>query len=161
MLAMFRPTYRIAIACNVRMTRPDASTTVVRIETHARSHAITTSRHTVERLHRSAHGVERLVHALAAQTRIPARREDEERAAFPRVQSTMLRTRATQPPANAGAPDASAPRGNHADEPRALAIPRSSPPPPLPASELSRVTEHVLRQLDRRVLSYRERTGQI
>jgi len=30
---------------------------------------------------------------------------------------------------------------------------------PLPAHELSRVTEHVLRTLDRRVLSYRERTG--
>lgn len=31
----------------------------------------------------------------------------------------------------------------------------------LPAQELARVTEHVLRTLDRRVLSYRERTGQI
>jgi hypothetical protein len=31
----------------------------------------------------------------------------------------------------------------------------------LPAAELSRVTEHVIRQLDRRVLSYRERMGQL
>ncbi|MFL6653949.1 MAG: hypothetical protein ACJ8KA_04085 [Sulfurifustis sp.] len=31
----------------------------------------------------------------------------------------------------------------------------------LPAQELSRVTDHVLQQLDRRVLSYRERTGRI
>ena len=31
----------------------------------------------------------------------------------------------------------------------------------LPAQELSRVTEHVIRQLDQRVLSYRERTGRI
>ena len=32
---------------------------------------------------------------------------------------------------------------------------------PLPPHELSRVTEHVLRTLDRRVLSYRERSGRI
>ena len=32
---------------------------------------------------------------------------------------------------------------------------------PLPAHELSRVTEHVLRTLDHRVLSYRERNGQV
>ena len=31
----------------------------------------------------------------------------------------------------------------------------------LPPQELSRVTEHVLRTLDRRVLSYRERSGRI
>jgi hypothetical protein len=31
----------------------------------------------------------------------------------------------------------------------------------LPAEELSRVTDHVLRTFDRRVLSYRERTGQV
>jgi hypothetical protein len=31
----------------------------------------------------------------------------------------------------------------------------------LPPHELSRVTEHVLRTLDRRVLSYRERSGRI
>jgi hypothetical protein len=31
----------------------------------------------------------------------------------------------------------------------------------LPAQELSRVTDHVIRQLDQRVLSYRERTGRI
>lgn len=34
-------------------------------------------------------------------------------------------------------------------------------PSPVPPNELSRITEHVLRTLDRRVLSYRERTGQI
>jgi hypothetical protein len=33
--------------------------------------------------------------------------------------------------------------------------------PTLPLQELSRVTEHVIKQLDRRVLSYRERTGRI
>jgi hypothetical protein len=32
---------------------------------------------------------------------------------------------------------------------------------PLPAAELTRVTDHVIRQLDQRVLSYRERTGRI
>ena len=31
----------------------------------------------------------------------------------------------------------------------------------LPPQELSRVTDHVIRQLDRRVLSYRERTGEL
>jgi hypothetical protein len=29
----------------------------------------------------------------------------------------------------------------------------------LPSAELARVTEHVIRELDHRVLSYRERTG--
>ena len=59
---------------------------------------------------------------------------------------------------------------------QAIAMPsatRHTPPPsprapifanairPLPADELLRVTEHVLRTLDRRVLSWRERTGQL
>ncbi|HEU4602355.1 MAG TPA: hypothetical protein VFS24_10320 [Steroidobacteraceae bacterium] len=34
-------------------------------------------------------------------------------------------------------------------------------PASLPANELARVTDHVIKQLDRRVLSYRERTGRI
>jgi hypothetical protein len=37
----------------------------------------------------------------------------------------------------------------------------AAPPVVLPTDELSRVTEHVLRTLDRRVLSHRERTGQL
>jgi hypothetical protein len=32
---------------------------------------------------------------------------------------------------------------------------------PLPAQELARVTDHVLAQLDRKVLSFRERHGRI
>jgi hypothetical protein len=46
------------------------------------------------------------------------------------------------------------------DEPVSL-IPAQRTPASLPANELARVTDHVIKQLDRRVLSYRERTGRI
>jgi hypothetical protein len=46
------------------------------------------------------------------------------------------------------------------DEPVSL-IPAQRTSASLPANELARVTDHVIRQLDRRVLSYRERTGRI
>jgi hypothetical protein len=46
------------------------------------------------------------------------------------------------------------------DEPVSL-LPAQRTPASLPANELARVTDHVIKQLDRRVLSYRERTGRI
>ena len=83
----------------------------------------------------------------------------ERRAAFPRVHLTLVRTQPA-PVAPAMQPDParlpSAPRGA-----RAPGLARGAAFAPLPPDELSRVTEHVLRTLDRRVLSYRERTGQV
>jgi hypothetical protein len=66
-------------------------------------------------------------------------------------------------------PAASPARAEPLPPPQAAAEPAARAParrPPatawvLPAEELSRVTDHVLRTFDRRVLSYRERTGQV
>ena len=73
-------------------------------------------------------------------------------------------------PASAPRADVAPPRRDA--EPPLAERPRAPAPPSaasaaaadafaLPAQELSRVTEHVIRQLDQRVLSYRERTGRI
>lgn len=96
-----------------------------------------------------------------------------------RVERTLRETPATPPqrlpmtlargPAPVPRADAPAPRGQ-AEPPtperaRSTAWPsaaaRAESALKLPAQELSRVTEHVIRQLDQRVLSYRERTGRI
>lgn len=82
----------------------------------------------------------------------------------PRVSMTLARGPSPAPLANAPAP-------RHEAEPPRLERPRTAASPSaaaqaegglrLPAQELSRVTEHVIHQLDQRVLSYRERTGRI
>jgi len=77
---------------------------------------------------------------------------------IPPVPRTMVRT-----PAAAGSPDRTQAPGTRPPLPehRVSAPTRVAAAAfgPLPADELSRVTEHVLRTLDRRVLSYRERNG--
>lgn len=88
-----------------------------------------------------------------------------------RIERQMLFPRVTQIVARAHA--APAARGNAAlHAPPQVLEPRSAPrtsaahtvaivAPALPPAELSRVTDHVIQQLDRRVLSYRERMGQV
>ncbi len=91
---------------------------------------------------------------------VVAIRRAEASALFPRVAATLARTRAAQPvpPQSAAAP-ASAPPSRALHAMHGFSTPQTLAP--LPAAELSRVTEHVIRQLDKRVVSYRERTGQV
>ncbi len=99
-----------------------------------------------------------LVRPAAMVTRV------ERQVLFPRVNVTLAR----QPGASAARRESVGPDGPplplpvRADPraPRAAEL-RTLEPFSLPAQELSRVTDHVIRQLDRRVLSYRERTGRI
>jgi hypothetical protein len=95
-------------------------------------------------------------------TRPPELRRETARA-FPRLGTTVVRAPATavaaadaasarQDPARAGTSGGRAERDAPARAGNAIS---------LPPRELSRVTDHVLRQLDRRVLSYRERLGRI
>ena len=86
----------------------------------------------------------------------------ERQTFFPRV--TQVVARAPAAPAVRG--DAALHAPPQFVEPRSA--PRTSAPhteaivaPALPPAELSRVTDHVIQQLDRRVLSYRERMGQV
>jgi hypothetical protein len=92
----------------------------------------------------------------------PARREGA--ATYPRVDFTMVRTPAAVAAAAVRAAAGPAPiteRTAAAGQPRREAVRQAFEPAGLPPQELSRVTDHVIRQLDRRVLSYRERTGRI
>jgi hypothetical protein len=95
-------------------------------------------------------------------TRLLMMQRIERQALFPRVTQVLAR------PALAAASlgQAAGPGASRADEPRPGPLPgtpRGAAPAAsaLPALELARVTDHVIRQLDRRVLSYRERTGQL
>jgi hypothetical protein len=79
-------------------------------------------------------------------------------AALPRLELTTLRAQPAPPP-RGGAPEGP---GRPPPLPAQPSVRTpAAPPVVLPADELSRVTEHVLRTLDRRVLSHRERTGQL
>ena len=87
----------------------------------------------------------------------------ERQIVYPRISLTMVRT---QPAL--GTPKESTPHhpSTPADRNRATRLAASARQAAveafsLPAQELSRVTEHVIQTLDRRVLSYRERTGQL
>jgi hypothetical protein len=131
----------------------------VRIERehHTRERAQT---RIVQRLEsRFVHRVAAIAASQAATMSAHPRREVAS-ARFSRLAMTLARPRA---PAPASLPPAMAGAQTHADRTGTHAPPRSPSAAlaPLPAHELSRVTEHVLRTLDRRVLSYRERTGQL
>lgn len=90
-----------------------------------------------------------------------------QRQAAPRVETVMLRTQPTG--ANAAAAAVAATGASlAAASPRpgttqAPSTPSASPAAPLvlPAREMSRLTDHVIRQLDHRVLSWQERTGRV
>ncbi len=88
-------------------------------------------------------------------------RHIERQAFFPRVTQILARAPAA---ANIARQAASPPAAPEPEPwPRSLGgKPRGAPPAAssLAAVELARVTDHVIRQLDQRVLSYRERTGQ-
>lgn len=111
---------------------------------------------------------ERLVQRLAAsppQRALPRAAmvtRVEQRHVFPRVQSTLVRAQPSVPPAARMPANPSAVA--------ALDLRSSSAPPrmrtiaaplTLAPQELSRLTDHVIRQLDHRVLSYQERTGRV
>lgn len=84
----------------------------------------------------------------------------EQRQVFPRVQLTLVRREAAAPARDATpAALASSVRRQAAGLP-GLAPSAAAPAPlVLPPQELARVTDHVLGTLDRRVLSWQERTG--
>jgi hypothetical protein len=118
----------------------------------------------VDRSHSATHTM-RLTRVEAAVQRVAAtivQRHDHYRrvelpAVFQRVTQTMVRREAaavakSEPPA---APHTPALRAR-VDVAAAL---RTSTPASIAPEELRRVTNHVISELDRRVLSYRERTG--
>ncbi len=84
----------------------------------------------------------------------------EQRNVYPRVPSMPMRVAIGPATLRADAPAVETPllaprRSAPADPPR----PVSSAVPPLAAQEVARITDHVIHQLDKRVLSYMERTG--
>ena len=86
----------------------------------------------------------------------------ERQTVFPRVAMTVVHS--ARPPAPD--PDTpAAPTVVHTRVADHVQIDRASRAPSeavtLPVQELARVTDHVIQQLDRRVLSYRERMGRI
>jgi hypothetical protein len=81
-------------------------------------------------------------------------------AQFPRLAMTLARPSAPAPVSSSPATPSHHTQGERSGTYAARGSPAAALAP-LPAEELSRVTEHVLRTLDRRVLSYRERTGQV
>ena len=97
---------------------------------------------------------ERVVRSRAMRVR----REPTQRLAAPLAMTVVRHAAAAAPvrpqPADAGPRRASG-EPAWAVPPHSLAAAAT----PLPPQELSRVTEHVIRQLDRRVLSWQERTG--
>jgi hypothetical protein len=100
----------------------------------------------------------------AAAPRVSVVTRVERRQAAPRIEITMVRTQA---PAAQAAAMAGAGIAAPGDARPGSSQPRFAPPAPpapplvLPAQELSRLTDHVIRQLDHRVLSWQERTGRI
>ena len=95
-------------------------------------------------------------------TRLLMMQRIERQALFPRVTQVLVRSAA--PAAAHG--EARVQALAQVSEPRTAPRPSTAPATPvvvapLPAVELSRVTDHVIKQLDRRVLSYRERMGQV
>jgi hypothetical protein len=83
----------------------------------------------------------------------------EQHTAFPRLSLNLVRS-AAAPPARAAAPAAApTPRDTLRNPLAARAAQVQAAALTLPPQELSRVTDHVIRQLDRRVLSYQERHG--
>jgi len=84
----------------------------------------------------------------------------EQRHAAPRIETIMLRS---QPPGAKAAAAADARAAVASPRPGATQTPAAPQTQPLvlPAQEMSRLTEHVIRQLDHRVLSWQERTGRV
>jgi hypothetical protein len=161
-LFLFSLQTRRHLVAPLSFVRSPGGGTLVRVEglrSERERHACTRIQtHRVERTERTV--FERPVSmALSRATIGPARSQRQEaRAQFPRVPLTMSRAPSPAPASQPAAAIAQAHEAHCAGTtPREI----TAAARPLPAHELSRVTEHVLRTLDRRVLSYRERTGQI
>jgi hypothetical protein len=144
---------------SMREIRRDSRHTILARVTERHTHS--TERSRVQLLERRLGTVLRAVATEQGRVRIAVPRV-ETRRAFPPVVRTPARV--------AAEPNPAADRGDRA--PRPLARARQQPAVPrlgdgmgmreplaLPHSELARVTDHVIRQLDRRALSYRERMG--
>jgi hypothetical protein len=127
------------ISARERWVLVQRATQTQRIERHSELRTATATRHTtlVHPTHRLA-GMAPVPLTMARAAPAPAARDDAWNA----------------PPVAAAPalPDAAPAQRRPA---------RAAPEVSLPPQELSRVTEHVIRQLDRRVLSYQERTGRI
>jgi hypothetical protein len=100
--------------------------------------------------------------AAAAAPRLSFAHRVEQRQGAPRIPLTMV---TVQPPVAQASPTAAqatvaAPSSARTGPSQPRFAP-AVPPVVLPPQELSRVTDHVIRQLDHRVLSWQERTGRV
>jgi hypothetical protein len=149
-------THEIRRRAHERIRERDRSLLVRLVERHVR----------LERRHRS-HFSKRVIERVGttsprtiALTRESVFHRSEPSGAYPRVVQTTLRAR----PTVASSRDAPAPSAAYAASPsramRESATARISGVV-LSPDELSRVSNFVISELDRRVLSYRERTGQV
>lgn len=122
----------------------------LRLHTMARIHA---------RLERTVTWLER--HTSAPTVHVLRTTRIERHAAYPRV--SVVLSRPPAPAAAAGSERIAATVQPAVRSGHAPAVPLSLPAArePLPPHELARVTDHVLAQLDRKVLSYRERHGHL
>jgi hypothetical protein len=125
------------------------------------THVLTRLRqvHAVERAVTTVAHAERQQEATRATRAARAAAPAAHRPGYPRLSLTLARAAAA--PASAPAGIDAAADGARTARLQANTITATAQPVPLHPAELSRVTEHVLRTLDRRVLSYRERTGQV
>lgn len=103
------------------------------------------------------------VQSQAPPARMVVTHRIERQPSLPPLALTMVRSSATAALAAVATPNGLAPASALPRSARASDGTRSAVASPLvlPQPELARVTEHVIQQLDRRVLSYRERTGQV
>jgi hypothetical protein len=115
--------------------------------------------HAVERAVTTVAHAERQQEATRATRAARAAAPAAHRPGYPRLSLTLARAAAA--PASAPAGIDAAADGARTARLQANTITATAQPVPLHPAELSRVTEHDLRTLDRRVLSYRERTGQV
>jgi hypothetical protein len=115
-------------------------------------------------IHSRLHTIERWIHALEVPQPTPAPKLPPLAAlqAYPPVTRTVARLAPSLP--GHSAEEARAP-GSRRVSGGPIATPQRSDEGrgaiALPAQELNRVADHVIRELDRRVLSYRERTGRV
>ena len=148
----------VAAAIGARHTALALTTERMSAPRHTRVPARLRQVQTVERAITTVVHAERRHHTTHHTRPAPAAPPATQRPAYPRLALTLART--------PSAPASVAARSDAASEPSARTARLqtntvATQPVPLHPAELSRVTEHVLRTLDRRVLSYRERTGQV
>jgi hypothetical protein len=110
----------------------------------------------IERLTRTeATGATKTSPRVAVVTRVDRRQASRIEMVMVRAQASGAKAATTIADAAITAPGAVRPGYS---QPR---VARPAPPLVLPAQELSRLTDHVIRQLDHRVLSWQERTGRV